>query len=55
VTAQPSQLDAGLVRVVTVKVAPTQAGAVQKTLTVRTDLAGGATATFNVEATAVAP
>jgi hypothetical protein len=55
VTAQASRPDAVPVHVLTVKVQPTQPGAVQKILTVRTDLAGGATVPVRVEATAVAP
>ena len=42
-------------QVLTIKVQPTQAGPVQKVLTVKTDLNGGATVAVKVEATAVAP
>jgi hypothetical protein len=44
--------DAVSTHVVTVKIEPTQSGPIQKTLTVHTDLGGGATATVKVEATA---
>jgi Protein of unknown function (DUF1573) len=52
VTAKVSRPDAALVHVLAVKLQPTQAGPVQKSLTVRTDL-GGATATIKVEATVI--
>jgi hypothetical protein len=55
VTAKPARLDPSPAHVLTVKVQPTQPGAVQKTLTVKTDLAGGAFVLVKVEATAVAP
>jgi hypothetical protein len=41
-------------QILTIKVQPTQPGLVQKTLTIKTDLGGGATTTIKVEAT-VAP
>jgi hypothetical protein len=53
VTAVSSRQDAVPVHVLTVKIQPTQAGPVQKTLTVQTDLNGGATVAVKVEATAV--
>jgi hypothetical protein len=52
VTAQFAPLN-GPTQYVTIKVDPTQPGAVQKTLTIRTNL--GATATVKVEGTAMAP
>jgi Protein of unknown function (DUF1573) len=52
VTATPARTDASPAHVLTVKVQPAQPGAVQKTLTVKTDLAGGATVAVRVEATA---
>lgn len=54
VTANPLRPDAVPVHVLTVKVQPAQPGVVQKTLTVKTDLAGGAVVSVRVEATAVA-
>jgi hypothetical protein len=54
VTAQVRSDVAGPAQVVTISVQPTQPGQVQKVLTIRTDLNGGATATATVEATAIA-
>jgi hypothetical protein len=51
ITAQ-ARPDAAPTQVLTIKVQPTQAGPVQKTLTIRTDLNGGATTTIKIEATA---
>ena len=45
----PATLDTP-VQVVTVKFTPTKAGAVNKTITLKTDLNGGATAVIPVEA-----
>jgi hypothetical protein len=53
VTAQVLRPDAALMtHILTVKVQATQVGPLQKTLTIRTDLGGGATATVKVDATA---
>lgn len=52
VTAQ-ARSEAAPVQVVAIAVQPTQAGPVQKALTIRTDLGGGAAVTVKVEATAV--
>jgi hypothetical protein len=52
VTAQFRPDTVSATHIVTVKVQPTQPGPLQKLLTIRTDLGGGATATVKVDATA---
>lgn len=54
-TVKDSRPDPATVHVLVIKFQPSQAGPIQRTLTVHTSLAGGATATIRVEGTAVTP